>query len=145
MAAQKIYDPFTLWPQILEGIANGRSLSSILRQPGSPSYAWAKQQLRHDHELRLKYDQAIEDRGDRLAEELVELADTPIPEGLDGPSKSAWVQQMRLRIEARKWSASKLRPRAYGERLDVAVSQERISITTALEQARRRVLTIDAE
>jgi hypothetical protein len=145
MAAPKLYDPGIVWPQIIESIANGQSLSSILRTDGMPSYAWAKFQLRENSELRLAYDQAIEDRGDRLAEELVELADTPMPEDLDGPSKSAWVQQMRLRIDVRKWSASKLRPRIYGERIDVAVSHEQISITEVLEQARQRVLTLDAE
>ena len=89
--------------------------------------------LRQDSELRLAYDQVMQDRGDRLAEELVELADTPIAEGLDGPSKSAWVQQMRLRVDASKWSASKLRPRVFGERIDFSISYEKISITAALE------------
>lgn len=145
MAAPKLYEPSAVWPVILEAVANGQSLSSILRLEGFPSYSWAKDQLRQNIDLRRQYDQAIEDRGDRLAEELIELADQQMPSGLDGPSASAWVQQLRLRIESRKWSASKLRPRVYGERIDVAVSQEVISITTALEQARQRVLTIDAD
>ena len=134
--------PNELWPQILEQIANGHSLSAILRQPDAPSYSWAKQQLRADPVLRRQYDQAIEDRGDRLAEELIELADSQMPAGLDGPGASAWVQQLRLKVDARKWAASKLRPRVYGERIDVAVSDDRISIRAALEAAQQRVVTI---
>jgi hypothetical protein len=92
---------------------------------------------------------AVEDRADRLAEELMELADSPMPVGLDGPSKSAWVQQLRLRVDVRKWAASKLKPKTYGERLDLSVSNEPISIISALEAAQRRVLdhqrTVDAQ
>lgn len=81
----------------------------------------------------------MEDRADRLAKELMELADTPMPEGLDGPGKSAWVQQMRLRLDVRKWLTSKLKPKTHGERLDFSVTQEPMSIIGALEAAQRRV------
>ena len=71
-----------------------------------------------------------------------------MPEGLDGPGRSAWVQQLRLRVDVRKWAASKLKPKTYGERLDLSVSHEPISIIGALEAAQRRVFddnrTIDA-
>ena len=87
------YSPKAVWPVVLESIANGQSLSSILRQHDFPSYAWAKGQLRGNAELRRQYDQAIEDRADRLAEELIELADETMPDGLDGPGMSAWVQK----------------------------------------------------
>ena len=136
----QIYDPKILWPQVLEAIANGSALSTAIKSTNpSPSYAWAKLQLRTDPELKAAYQQAVEDRADRLAEELMELADTPMPEGLDGPGRSAWVQQMRLRVDVRKWAASKLKPKTYGERLDLSVTQEPISIIAALEAAQRRV------
>jgi hypothetical protein len=129
----------TLWPVILEAIANGQSLSSTLRKEGMPSYSWAKLQLRTDPELRKQYDQAIEDRGDRLAEELIELAFTKLPDNLDGRAQSAWVQHLRVRIDVLKWTASKLRPRVYGERIDVSVTNTQISIINALEEAQKRV------
>jgi hypothetical protein len=145
----QIYDPQTVWPQVLEAIANGAALSTAIKCASpSPSYAWAKLQLRSNPELKVAYQQAVEDRADRLAEELIEIADTPMPEGLDGPGRSAWVQQMRLRVDVRKWAASKLRPKTYGDRLDLSVSHEPISIIGALEAAQRRVfdetLTINA-
>ena len=145
-----IYDPKTIFHPILEAIANGAALSTAIKCANpSPSYAWAKLQLRTDPELKAAYQQAVEDRADRLAEELMELADTPMPEGLDGPGRSAWVQQMRLRVDVRKWAASKLKPKTYGERLDLSVTQEPISIIGALEAAQRRVFddkrTIEAQ
>ena len=146
----QIYDPKIVWPQVLDAIANGAALSTALKCASpSPSYAWAKGQLREDPELKRAYQQAVEDRADRLAEELMELADTPMPEGLDGPGRSAWVQQMRLRVDVRKWCASKLKPKTYGERLDLSVTQEPISIIGALKAAEQRVFddrrTIDAQ
>ncbi len=140
------YEFDTVWPKVLEAIANGNSLTTALtRLNPSPSYAWAKMQLRNNHELKVAYQQAVEDRADRLAEELMELADMPMPEHLDGPSKSAWVQQMRLRVDVRKWAASKLRPKTYGEHLDVSLTENRISITKVLQDAELRVLTINSE
>lgn len=45
----------------------------------------------------------------------------------------------RVKIDSRKWIASKLKPKTYGERLDLSVTQEPISILAALEAAQRRV------
>ena len=128
-----------IWPSIFDAIANGQSLSSILRKEGMPSYSWAKLQLRTDPELRKQYDQALEDRGDRLAEELIELAFTKLPDNLDGRAQSAWVQHLRVKIDVLKWTASKLRPRVYGDRIDVSVTNTQISITQALEAAQARL------
>ena len=89
--------------------------------------------------LRDAYDQALQDRAAFLAEELVELADEPIPEGLDSASRSAWVQNKRVRLETRKWIASRVFRQVYGDRMDVSVNQTQISITGALEAANQRM------
>ena len=131
----------SVWPIILDAIADGASLKSALRLLSpTPSYSWAKKQLRNDSELRAAYREAQQDRADRLAEQLIELADMPMPEGLGGPSKSAWVQKLRVQIDVRKWSAAKLHPRTYGERLDVSVTETQISITAASAEAVSRVI-----
>lgn len=137
------FDPAKVWPVILNDIANGVSLASALRKPGMPSYALAKLHLRSDPVLREAYDQAVLDRAAFLAEELIEMADTPIPEGLDPVSRSAWVQHLRVRLDTRKWIASRVYRQVYGDRVDVSVTQTRISITEALEAANSRVLTLD--
>jgi hypothetical protein len=139
------YDPEKLWPTILEAIANGASLASALRQPGMPSYALAKLHLRSNPALREAYEQAVQDRAAFLAEELIEMADTPIPEGLDPASRSAWVQHLRVRLDTRKWIASRVYRQVYGDRVDVEVNHTRISITAALEAAERRVIDMQRE
>ena len=137
----KQFDPAVIWPVLLTDIASGASLTAALeRVKPSPSYWWAKEALRRDPVLRARYQEACEDRADRLAEELLELTDAPIPHELDGPGKSAWVQKLRLQVDTRKWIACKLKPRQYGERVDIEVKHTSISITAALVQAERRVL-----
>lgn len=139
------FHPAQIWPEILERIANGESLASALRKPGMPSYALAKLHLRSDPALREAYDQAVQDRGAFLAEELIELADEPIPEGLDPASRSAWVQNKRVRLDTRKWIASRTFRQLYGDRVEVAVEHNQISITGAIEAANNRVLTIERD
>ncbi|MFM7396335.1 MAG: hypothetical protein ACKO42_04380 [Gammaproteobacteria bacterium] len=141
MTRPKVFDVESIWPKLLQDIAGGASLTAALQRLRPwPSYWWAKNQLRRNPELRARYTEACEDRADRLAEELMELADSPIPLGLDGPGKSAWVQKLRLQVDTRKWIACKLKPRQYGERVDVEVRHTSISITAALAEAERRVL-----
>jgi hypothetical protein len=45
-----------------------------------------------------------------------------------------------LRVHAREWTASKLRPRVYGPQIDVSVQHTQISILAALEMAEKRVI-----
>lgn len=139
-----IYDPGVLWPQLLEHIAAGDALSTAIKRlgPDAPSYVWAKTQLRTNPALQAAYREAVEDRADALADDIITLADTPPPPGLDGPGLHAYVAQLKLRVHAREWTASKLRPRVYGASVDVNVQNTSISITAALEQARQRVLSV---
>lgn len=142
-----LYNPEGIWPMILEHIANGDALSSAIKRlgPDAPSYVWAKTQLRTNHDLQAAYRAAIEDRADTLADDIITLADTPPPPGLDGPGLHAWVAQLKLRVHAREWTASKLRPKVYGASVDVTVQATSISITAALAEAERRVLTTPQE
>ena len=138
----KIIDP-DVWDPILAQIAQGHSLSTVLTQPGSPSYSWAKAQLRQDAALQARYHEAQQDRADRLADDLVALADSQPPDHLDGPARHAWVAQLRIQVDARKWTAAKLRPKLYSDRVEIDVGHKQISIKGALEAAQARLLTLD--
>jgi hypothetical protein len=131
---------------ILEAIGNGQSLSAISRQDGAPSYSWLKMTLRENPPLRAMYQQACEDRADLLAEEIERLADEEIPADLDGPTMSAWIQRQRLRVDARKWTASKLRPKQWGEKITVDAPVFTVNIRELLDQREKRIqeLTMNA-
>jgi hypothetical protein len=64
------------------------------------------------------------------------------PLDLDPALINAWVNRQRLRIDARKWSAAKLRPKQWGDKIDVSVTHTQISIVQALEQAEARLLDV---
>lgn len=128
-----------VWGEVVMRMSTGKSLSSVLKEPGMPPWTTFNRMLRKSDILREDYDKAVQDRADRLADELLELADEEPPEGLEGPAASAWVQRKRLQVDTRKWIASKLKPRTYGDRIDVSVSDTRISVLEAIEQAQARV------
>jgi hypothetical protein len=133
-------DPAEVWPEVLSYIASGDALATALKRlDPAPSYSWAKVQLRNDPDLQAAYRAAIEDRADALADDIIALADSEPPAHLEGPALSAWVQQLKLRVHAREWTAAKLRPRVYGEKIDVSVQHTQISILAALERAESRL------
>lgn len=128
------------WQTICEQMSLGKSLSTAIKAEGMPSYHAVMLMIKSSPEFRVMYEKAIENRADRLAEEILELADEQMPDGLEGPLASAWVQQKRMQVDARKWVASKLKPKVYGDRIDVAVTDNRISVMDALKDAKQRVL-----
>jgi hypothetical protein len=132
-------DDHPVWQSILDSITSGRSLSSAIKADGMPVYSTVQLRIEKDEVFRAKYEKAVQDRADRLADEILELSDATMPDWLEGAGASAWVQQKRLQVDARKWVASKLKPRTYGDRLDVSVTDNRISVLGALEQAQQRV------
>jgi hypothetical protein len=139
---EPIYDWDKLWPEILKDIGNGSSLITAIKKPNYPTYDMVQKYLRANPDTRRQYDEAIEIRADYLAETLIDISEEPIPEGLDGPYLSAWINQMKIRIETRKWTAAKLRPKAWGDKIDVSVTHTQISIVQALEQAEARLLDV---
>jgi len=114
---------------ICEAIASGKSLREICRAEEMPSretvYAWmAKNQAFSD-----RYARAVEDRAELLAEEILEIADDDkgdygFKEGSDKDGEGAKpcilpdnIQRAKLRVDSRKWIASKLFPKKYGDKV----------------------------
>lgn len=89
-------------------LAEGKSLASICRENNMPSirsvYGW----LRVYPEFLQAYTRAREDQADTMADIMTDIADT---------ATADTVQQARLRIDTRKWIASKLKPKKYGDKL----------------------------
>lgn len=93
---------------ILEQLAIGRSLVSICKEPGTPSYVLVSTWRNEDEEFFKKYTRAREDQADYIADEISDIADNATDANL-----------ARLQIDARKWKAGKLKPKVYGDRLNL--------------------------
>jgi hypothetical protein len=142
MSAPIKYQPDETWARILNLMASGMSLSAILRLPGMPSYSLCKLQLRADPELRARYDEAVQDRADVLAEQIEAIADEECPADLDGPSKTAWTARQRLRFDARRWASSKLAPRRYGDRITVEQTGTIVNLQALVDERQRKMREI---
>jgi hypothetical protein len=89
-----------------------------------------------------QYDRARATMIERLADEVLELADAPVPKLDNGATDPGMVRQRQLQVDTRKWFLSKLAPKIYGDRLDVSVSDTRISISGALQAAQSRLVDV---
>lgn len=81
----------------------------------------------------LQYARAKEEQAEHLAEEIISIADdssrdTKIIKGKDGSDieveNTEWTNRSKLRVEARKWIASKLKPKKYGDKVQTELSGE---------------------
>ena len=93
-------------------------------------------------DLAKQYARARQALLDKMADEILELADAPIPVLDNGGTDNGLVRHRQLRVDTRKWFLSKLAPKVYGDRLDVQVSDTRISITGALQAAQARLIDV---
>lgn len=101
-----------LGAEICRRFAAGAPIAAICELEGMPeqSSVWAWR--RRYPEFGRLYKEAEQDHADALADQIPKIAD-----GDDNPHKA------RNRIDARKWRAGTIKPREYGNRLDVNVAQ----------------------
>ncbi len=116
---------------ICERLADGESLKSICFSDGMPHRATVFRWLGAHAEFRDSYARAREAQADALFDEILDIANTPITGektkvDKDGNviemTKADMIEHRRLQIDARKWIAAKLRPKVYGDKLDVDVT-----------------------
>lgn len=66
-----------------------------------------------------QYARATVRRADVMADDIVTIADADPGRTPQGACDAAAVAHQRLRVESRKWVASKLAPRSYGDRVEL--------------------------
>lgn len=124
---------------ILEQVADGVPLKEICQQPGMPDRGTVRRWRLANADFRTMYAHAREEFADSLADELLGLADNS-REGVktkDGPNgvevtTGDMVERARLQIDTRKWLASKILPKKYGDKLDLSSSDGTMSPTRVI-------------
>ena len=114
---------------ICERLIGGESLRSICETDGMPDKATVCRWLATNEPFRDQYARAREMQADILADETLDIADDGRNDwmekyGRDGEQIGWQVNQeaigrSRLRLDARRWYASKLAPKKYGDKLAV--------------------------
>lgn len=103
---------------ICERIADGASLRSICLKDDMPSKSTVFKWLGQQKTFADQYACAMEARADVLADEIIDIADDGSNDfmGEDEKYNGDAVARSKLRVDARKWVASKLKPKKYGDR-----------------------------
>lgn len=113
--------------EICAAIAAGESVSAVMREFGhAPRTFW--KWLFADASLVPRYQAALAARAEVHAEEIAAIADAD-PSTLEVRDKDGNVVEVKIdaafeawrktRIDARKWSASRLLPKRYGDKLEL--------------------------
>jgi hypothetical protein len=99
--------------QICDRLAAGESLNAICRDEHMPSRKVVHEWVADDRDgFRDKYARAREAQAEYWASEIIEIADS-----VRTGATSEEVQAARLAVDSRKWVASRLLPRKYGDRV----------------------------
>lgn len=103
----------------------------ICADDGFPADRTVYRWLEAHEEFRQQYARAREVQADTLSDEILDISNTPVigaktKTGKDGVevTEGDMIEHRRLQVDARKWLASKLAPKKYGDKTDhnVAVS-----------------------
>jgi hypothetical protein len=112
-------------------LVEGRSLRSICKAEDMPGVATVFKWLASHPEFVDQYARARDAQADTLADELIDIADDSANDYYDKSVGDGATQRVvdaehinrsRLRVDTRKWIASKLKPKKYGEKLSTELT-----------------------
>ena len=115
---------------ICERLSNGESLRTICAGEDMPSKSTVFRWLAANADFGTKYAYAREEQADLYAESIVDISDemevqaTYQGEEVRLDISSSAVARNRLRVDARKWYASKLAPKKYGDKLALGGAED---------------------
>lgn len=109
---------------ICERIADGNSLRTICAEDGMPNKATVLRWISSNDAFRDQYARAREAQADALFDEILAIADAPLigekikidKDGNKEITRGDMIEHRRLQVDTRKWMASKLLPKKYGDK-----------------------------
>ena len=127
-----------IFDKILIEIENGRALRKILKEyDNMPSTQTFYKWIDEDETKSKQYARACEVRADAIFDEIIDIADENYGDKkvLENGSEvidSEFVARSRIKIDARKWIASKLNPKKYGDKVDVTSDNKAIQTNISI-------------
>jgi hypothetical protein len=114
---------------ICERISDGQSLRTICEDEGMPNKSTVFRWLAANPEFATKYAHAREAQADALVDEMIDIADDGRNDWMEKRNQDGenigWqengeaLRRSDIRIKTRQWVAAKLRPKKYGEKLEL--------------------------
>lgn len=116
--------------RICAQLSAGMSLRTVCKAEDMPDAATVYRWLRTQSEFCEQYTRAKEDAADAFAEEMLDIADEASNDWMEVHDKDnpgyrfngEHVNRSRLRVDTRKWIASKLKPKKYGDRVQTELT-----------------------
>jgi hypothetical protein len=108
---------------ICERIADGESLRAICADEGMPGRTTVWRWLEASEAFRNQYARAREAQAESLADDIVTIADdgrndTWLDDAGNRVNMPDVIARSKLRVDARKWILSKLKPGTYGDKVE---------------------------
>lgn len=112
------------------------------RNPHWPKSQTIRDWRREKKEFSMMYAVAKEDQADLMVEQILEIADDVNKDTIIRTTKNGdeyecanneWINRSRLKVDTRKWAAARLRPKAYGDKVDTSPSLENPFLQNANE------------
>jgi Asp-tRNA(Asn)/Glu-tRNA(Gln) amidotransferase B subunit len=121
--------------RVVAEIQTGRSLRQVCGDEGMPDFRTVQRWIVSDGQFAVKYARARVAQADTLFDKMEEVEEAVSNGTMDSHAA-------RVVLDSMRWRASKLAPKVYGDRLDVSVTDDRISITGALDAAQSRLVDV---
>ena len=114
---------------ICSQLADGDSMRTVCKPDHMPNKATVFKWLRTNQQFNDQYVKAKEESADTLTDEILDIADNATNDWMENNGDSTGykmngeaVQRSRLRIDSRKWLASKLKPKKYGDKIQQEIT-----------------------
>ena len=133
--AYETIEVFDIQERLVAEIQTGRSLRQVCGDEGMPDIRTVTRWLVADAAFAHKYARARMAQADVLFDRMEAVEEAVSAGTMDSHAA-------RVVLDSMRWRASKLAPKVYGDRLDVQVSDSRISITGALAAAQMRLVDV---
>jgi hypothetical protein len=121
--------------QLLAEIQTGRSLRQVCKDEGMPHFTTVLRWVAACPDFAIRYTRARVAQADTLFDRMEEVEEQVSNGTMDSHAA-------RVVLDSMRWRASKLAPKVYGDRLEVQVSDNRISIQGALDAAQSRLVDV---
>ena len=133
MARPTKYTP-KLADDICSRLAQGESLRRVCTSDELPCAATVFNWLRTNDEFLEQYERAKQESADAMADEILDIADDGTNDYMEKKDKdgnvigealnSEHIQRSRLRVDTRKFLMAKMKPKKYGDKLDLGIKAE---------------------
>ena len=121
--------------RVIVELQTGRSLRQVCKDEGMPDLTTILRWVVIFPEFATKYARARMAQADTLFDRMEVVEEAVTAGSMDSHAA-------RVVLDSMRWRASKLAPKVYGDRLDVSVSDNRISISGALAAAQARLVDV---